>query len=242
MVNRADLLIVVGLQLEVGWLPLLIQNSRNPKIVPGSAGYLSAAEKIEVLEHPTEKVTRAQGDIHPEGNPHYWLDPRNAILIAQLVTERLKTLSPKDASYFQKRLDDFLTALRTKISEWEQRLSSIGKLEVVAYHKQWEYLANWIGLQIVGYIEDKPGIPPTPKHLSSLMDLMRQRKVHLILSANFTDPKLPKSVAGKTGTALVILPASTGGEKEIKSYIQLFDVIVARLESAASAAKGGGKI
>jgi ABC-type Zn uptake system ZnuABC Zn-binding protein ZnuA len=227
LLNRADFLLYVGLQLEIGWLPLLVQGARNPSLVS-----LNLSQGISVLEVPRGEVTRAEGDIHPEGNPHYWLDPRNGLLTARQITARFKALAPNDGPYFAQKLNLFEEKLRGGIQRWEKQMMPHRGQEVVAYHKQWEYLANWLGLSIVGYVEDKPGIPPAPKHVTSLTQTIRARKIKALLVASFINPRIPRTMADNAGTTMLILPASVGGEKGVKTYIDLFDSIVGKLVPA----------
>ena len=227
LLNRADLLLYVGLQLEVGWLNLLVQGARNPSLVS-----LSLSQGISVLEIPHGEVSRAQGDIHPEGNPHYWLDPRNGFVMARRIAAQLKALAPDDGSYFEQRLTLFEKELKHRIQKWEQQMTPYRGQEVVAYHKQWEYLANWLGLSIMGYVEDKPGIPPAPKHVARLTLSIRERKVKALLVSGFINLRIPQSVAQKAGTTMVILPASVGADNTVKSYFDLFDTIIERITQA----------
>lgn len=227
LVNQARLLFSVGLQIEIGWLPLLVQGARNPGLVQ-----VDVSQGISVLERVIGPVSRAQGDIHPEGNPHYWLDPRNGSLIARRIAQELKTMSPADGPYFEQNLKVFESDLGRRRQKWEERMASLKGLEIIAYHKQWEYLAQWLGLSIVGYVEDKPGIPPAPQHLANLIRTIQQRKVKTVWVANFTNPAIAQSVADKSGAKTVVLPASVGGEKGIDSYGDLFDSIVGKVAEA----------
>ena len=231
LVNRADLLIYTGLELEVGWLPLLIQGARNTRVMPGAAGHLNAARGITVLEVPVGEVDRAMGDIHPEGNPHYMLDPRNGRIAAGTIAARLGQLAPEEAAMFERNLQEFRSELEGRIDRWEKRLSPVRGHKVIAYHKQWEYLAAWLGLEIVDYIEDKAGIPPSPRHIAALSGRMSAEGIGVVLCANYVDPARARRVAEKTGARLVVLPISAG-EKGIDTYADLFEVIVARLEKA----------
>ena len=224
LVNQARLLFSVGLQLEIGWLPLLVQGARNPGLVQ-----VDVSQGVPVLERPTGPISRAQGDVHPEGNPHYWLDPRNGAVIGRTIAQQLKALAPADAARFDQNLKLFEDDLSRRRQKWEERMAQFRGREIVAYHKQWEYLARWLGLTIVGYVEDKPGIPPAPQSLAAVVRTMQEKKIKTLLVANFTNPTIPQSVADKVGSKLVILPASVGGEKGIDAYGDLFDVIVARL-------------
>lgn len=224
LVNQAHLLLHVGLQLEIGWLPLLIQGARNPKLVQ-----VDLSQGITVLERPTGPISRAQGDIHPEGNPHYWLDPRNGIVMARRIDRELKSLVPGEGAYFDQNLKLFESDLERRRRQWEERMTPFRGTEVVAYHKQWEYLAHWLELSIIGYVEDKPGIPPAPQHLANLIRTMQQRKIKALLVANFTNPSIPQSVADKGGARMIVLSASVGGEKGIETYADLFESIVGKL-------------
>ncbi len=227
LLNRADLLLYVGLQLEIGWLSLLVEGARNPGLVS-----LNLSKGISVLEVPEGEVTRAQGDIHPEGNPHYWLDPRNGFVMARRISQQFKALAPDDGPYFEQRLNLFEEKLRDRIQKWEQQMAPYRGQEIVAYHKQWEYLAHWLGLPIMGYVEDKPGIPPAPKHVARLTRTIRASKIKALLVSSFINPRIPQTVAHKAGTTMVILPASVGGVKGVKTYSDLFDSIVGKLVPA----------
>ncbi|MBI4490510.1 MAG: zinc ABC transporter substrate-binding protein [Deltaproteobacteria bacterium] len=224
LVNRARMLFFVGLQLEIGWLPLLVQGARNPGLVQ-----VDLSQGISVLERPAGPISRAQGDVHPEGNQHYHLDPRNGIIMARRVAQEFKTVAQADGAYFEHNLKLFEADLNRRRQKWEERIVPFGGVEVMAYHKQWEYLANWLRFSIIGYVEDKPGIPPTPQHLGNLIRTMQQRRVRALLVANFTNPTIPQSTAEKGGAKTVILPASVGGEKGIESYGDLLESIIGKL-------------
>jgi len=227
VVNRARMLFNVGLELEVGWLQLLIQGGRNPSLVVADL-----SQGISVLEKPSGPVSRAQGDVHPLGNPHYWLDPRNGVIMARRVAQELKGVASGDAALFEQNLKSFETDLATRRKRWEEQMAPFRGAELVTYHKEWEYLVKWLGLNVVGYVEDKPGIPPTPRHLEELVQTMQQRKVKALLASNYTNPNVPKSIAEKTGAKLVALASSVGGEESIRNYGDLFDSIVGKLAVA----------
>lgn len=227
VMNRARVLFYTGLQLEIGWLPLLVQGARNRSLVQ-----VDLSQGISVLERPTGPISRAQGDVHPEGNPHYWLDPRNGLIMARTITRELKAVAAADGALFEQNLKTFEADLGRRRQNWEDRMAPFRGAEVVAYHKEWEYLAHWLGLNIIGYVEDKPGIPPAPQQLANIVRTMQQRKVKALLVANFTNPTIPQSVAEKGGAKIVILPASVGGEKGIDTYGDLFDSIIGKLAEA----------
>ena len=231
-VNRADLLVYTGLQLEIGWLPVLIEGARNPAVVPGASGLLDASRGIEVLEVPAGEVDRTMGDIHPEGNPHYLLDPRNGLVVAGVLAGRLGERAPADTATFNANLMQFQLDLGLEIISWEERAAALRGQQVVAYHKQWEYLAAWLGMEIMDYVEDKPGIPPSPRHLAGLVRRMREARVRIVLCANYVDPATARRVAAKTGARVVVLPVAAGGEEGVETYTGLFEVILELLEQA----------
>ena len=235
-VNRADLLVYTGLQLEVGWLPLLIEGGRNPAVVAGAPGHLDASHRIKVLEVPDGEVDRTMGDIHPEGNPHYLLDPRNGLAVATALAERLQELSPGEAKTFARNLEAFQQDLGGRIAAWERRAQAFKGKKVVAYHKQWEYLVDWLGVEIEGYVENKPGIPPSPRHLSTLIERMSAVGVEVIVCANFVEPATSRRIADKTGARILTLSIAPDREEGVETYVDLFETIVSRLEETLSAA------
>jgi zinc/manganese transport system substrate-binding protein len=230
--QKADLLVVVGRQLEIGWLPPLIAQSRNSKIQIGAPGYLDASLTCEILEIPTAEVTRAMGDVHPVGNPHYWLDPENGRRIAKALQEKLAQMQPESAAYFAQRYADFDSRLRDAEKRWEAEIAPYRGRKVVTYHSSWPNFAKRFGLTVAGYVEPKPGIPPTASHTLELINLMKQEKIKLILVEPYFDLRAPQSVArGVDGQVLVLLP-SVGGEKDVQDYFQLFEHDITLLVSA----------
>lgn len=232
-VKRADLLFYVGLDLEIGWLPLLVEGARNSRLESVALSY-----GIAILEVPGKDISRAQGDIHPQGNPHYWLDPRNGIVVARTIAHELASADPSRSAYFSHRADAFADRLGRRIAHWEKTMAGRRGKRVVAYHKEWEYLARWLGLEIADYIEDKPGIPPSPAHLAELIREMKAREIPCVLAATFIDPKIPELVAEKAGARFVVLPSSVGALPEASDYISLFDVITERLAEALAENRG----
>lgn len=235
--RQADLLIVVGLQLEIGWLPPLITQSGNPRIQVGAAGYLDASQFAEILEIPQGVVTRAEGDVHPQGNPHYWLDPDNGRRIARGFATKLGEMDPGDAAYFQQRLQDFDKRLSAAEQKWDQEMQSYRGRKVVTYHRSFPNFAKHFGLNVIGYVEPRPGIPPTPSHTLELIQLMKRENCKVILVEPYFDLKTPQSIArGTDGQVIVYLP-SVGGEKQVTNYFELFDYDIALLTKAFNAAK-----
>jgi zinc/manganese transport system substrate-binding protein len=221
--HRADLLVVVGLQLEISWLPPLITQSGNSRIQPGAWGYLDASQFAEILEIPTAQVTRAMGDVHPYGNPHYWLDPQNGLRIAQGIQKKLAEMRPGEAAYFEQRFQAFSQRLAEAEKAWDEGMKSFRGRKVVTYHRSWPNFAKRFGLEVVGYVEPRPGIPPSPGHLVELIQLMKREKVKVILVEPYFDLKTPDAVARETGAQVVVLLPSVGGNKEAADYFKLFD-------------------
>ena len=230
--RRADLLVVIGLQLEIGWLPPLITQSGNPKIQVSAPGYLDASQFAEILEIPTTQVTRAMGDVHPLGNPHYWLDPQNGLRIARGIQQKLAELRPGDAAYFEQRFQAFSQRLQQAEQRWDEQMKPLRGRKVVTYHRSWPNFAKRFGLDVVGYVEPRPGIPPSPGHTVELIQMMRREKVKVILVEPYFDLKTPNAVARETGAKVVVLMPSVGGEKEITDYFKLFDYDIALLTKA----------
>ncbi|HJW09997.1 MAG TPA: metal ABC transporter substrate-binding protein [Holophagaceae bacterium] len=230
--RKADLLVVVGLQLEIGWLPPLINQSGNPRIQPSAAGYFDASQFAEILEIPTAQVSRAMGDVHPLGNPHYWLDPQNGLRIAGGLAQKLSQMRPGDAAYFQQRLEDFRKRLTEAEKRWDDRMKPYRGRKVITYHQSWPNLVKRFGLQVADYVEPRPGIPPSPAHVVELIALMKRENVKVIMVEPYFDLKTPQSVARETGAQVVVLMPSVGGNKETPDYIKLFDYDVDLLVKA----------
>ncbi|HSC76949.1 MAG TPA: metal ABC transporter substrate-binding protein [Candidatus Acidoferrales bacterium] len=230
--NRADLLIAVGLQLEIGWLPPLVTQSRNPRIQLGTPGYLEVAQFCDILEIPSGQITRAMGDVHPLGNPHYWLDPENGRRIAQGIANKLANLRPQEAGYFQQRFQDFSQRLAAAEKAWNQRMAPYRGRKIVTYHKSWPNFTKRFGLEVIDYVEPKPGIPPSPSHTLELINMMRRENIKLILVEPYFDLKTPNAVARETGGEVLVLLPSVGGEKEVTDYFKLFDYDINLLTAA----------
>jgi ABC-type Zn uptake system ZnuABC Zn-binding protein ZnuA len=230
--SKAELLIVVGLELEIGWLPPLITQSSNPRIQVGAPGYFDASRFARILELPTGQVTRAEGDVHPLGNPHYWLDPDNGLRIAKGIQTKLSEMRPNDATYFEQRYDAFERRLKQSDQQWQAQMKPYAGRKVVTYHRSWPNFAEHFGLNVVGYVEPRPGIPPSPQHTVELIGQMKREGVKVIMVEPYFDLKTPNSIARETGAQVVVLMPSVGGEKEITDYFKLFDYDIAKLKKA----------
>jgi zinc/manganese transport system substrate-binding protein len=221
--SRANLLIVAGLELEIGYLPPLIDQSRNDKIHPGNPGYLDASQGCDILQRPTGQVTRAMGDVHPYGNPHYWTDPENGRVVARAIAARLSQLDAGGAATYQKNLAAFEARLTQKEAEWRGKMAPYAGTRIVTFHDSWPNFAKAFKLNIVGHVEPKPGIPPSPTHTLEIINLIQAQKVPAILVEPYFDKKTPVYIAGKTGAQVVTFYPSVGGIPAITDYFSLFD-------------------
>jgi len=237
-VSRADLLIVVGRELEIGWLPPLLTSSRNSKIQVGGPGYLDASLNVKILEIPTGQITRAMGDVHPLGNPHYWLEPGNGRRIAQAVRDKLSQLSPPNASYFAQRYSDFDTRLAAGEKRWDAAIAPYKGTKLVTFHRSWPNFMDRWGLDVMGYVEPKPGIPPTPQHTIEVIDEMKRQGAKLIIVEPYFDLKTPQAIANQVGGKVLVLAPSVGGAKEATDYVQLFEYDVNQLVTALKQVTG----
>jgi ABC-type Zn uptake system ZnuABC Zn-binding protein ZnuA len=237
-VSRADLLIAVGRELEIGWLPPLVNSARNAKVQAGGAGYLDASQTVKILEIPTGQITRAMGDVHPSGNPHYWLDPDNGRKMAAAIRDKLSELSPADKAYFAQRYSDFDKRLGDAQKRWDATMAPYKGTKIVTYHRSWPNFMERFGLDVIGYVEPKPGIPPSPSHTIDLIGEMKAQGVKLIVVEPYFDLKTPQAIANQIGGKVLILAPSVGGTKEATDYIQLFDYDVNLLAATLKQTSG----
>jgi zinc/manganese transport system substrate-binding protein len=233
--NKANLLIVVGRELELGWLPPLITQSRNAKIQPGTEGYLDASLTAKILDIPTGQITRAMGDVHPQGNPHYWLDPDNGKRMAKAIERKLSAMDSANAAYYAQREGDFERRLTAADKGWQGQMSPYKGLKIVTYHRSWTNFVDHFGLDVMGYVEPRPGIPPSPSHTIALIKAMKGQNVKIILVEPYFDLKTPNSIARETGAKVLVLPPSVGGVPEVSDYIKLFDYDIRLLTEAIKA-------
>jgi zinc/manganese transport system substrate-binding protein len=233
--RQADLLISVGLQLEIGWLPPLITQSGNPRIQVGARGYLDASQFAQILEIPQGVVTRAEGDVHPLGNPHYWLDPDNGRRLARGFANKLAELDPGNAAYYQERFQDFDKRLSAAEQKWDAEMKPYRGRKVVTYHRSFPNFASHFGLDVIGYVEPRPGIPPTPSHTLELIQLMKSQNCKVVLVEPYFDLKTPQSIGRATGAQVLVYLPSVGGEKQVTNYFELFDYDIGLLTKAFNA-------
>jgi zinc/manganese transport system substrate-binding protein len=229
--NRADLLLYVGLDLEIGWLPTLLTGARNPKIQSGAPGNLDCSQFVKRLDIPTQAVDRSQGDIHPAGNPHYLYDPRAAAAVATGIAARLAALDPDHAATYRGNAATFNKRLEAARARWEKRFAPARGTPVISYHRTWSYFADWLGLDQAGFLEPKPGVPPNPRHVASLLALAQSRKVKVILQEAYYPDATSQLIASKIPAKLVRVPAATNLATN-ESYLQHLDVMFEAIANA----------
>jgi zinc/manganese transport system substrate-binding protein len=235
--NRADVLIEGGLDLEVGWLPTLLASARNPRLRVGEPGRLEASQGINVLGVPTGPVDRSQGDVHGKGNPHFLMDPMNGAIAAETIAQRLCNLDAGGCPTFKANAQSFRSRIETALVKWTKVLAPYQGTKVVVYHDSWPYFTKRFGLTPVGYVEPKPGVPPPPSHVSALADLIKREQVKVILMEPYHERSIPDLLARQTGAAVLVLAPTVGGTPGTDDYVALFDTDVARLAEAL----GGGR-
>lgn len=232
--NQADVFVQVGLDLEVGWVPPLLEAARNPKISYGGSGYVDASKGVNLLEVPKgdPALLRAEGDIHIFGNPHYWLDPDNGKIIARNICNKLMDVAPENAEYFKSNLDRFNARIDSALQGWEAKIGPYKGTKIIAYHNSWPYFAKRFGIQVSGFVEPKPGIPPSPGHLVSVIGKMKAENIKVIIISPYYDDKPAQSVASRTGGVVVPIAASVGSFSQVKTYFDLFDYDINALVQA----------
>lgn len=234
--RNADLAVCTGADLEVGWLPVLLRSAGNGAVQPGQRGFLYAAEQVPLKEQPT-RLDRADGDVHPAGNPHIQTDPRNIARVAAALTQRLVAIDARNEAHYRARAADFDARWRAAIARWESQAAPLKGVAVAVEHRSWVYLLDWLGLREVGAIEPKPGIPPSAGYLAQLVADLPRQGARMILYAAYEDPRPAQSVAGRVGIPAVLLPYTVGGSDGAKDLFGLFDDTVARLLAAANAGR-----
>lgn len=229
--SRADMFVTVGLDLEIGWAPSLLESSRNNDIQKGSPGYVDASEGISLLQVPNN-VSREEGDIHAYGNPHYWLDPLRGKQIAKNICDHLVDIAPDNETVFTKNLQAFNDKIDRKMEEWTQKIAPYKGTDIVAYHNEWVYFEERFGLKIVAFLEPKPGIPPTPSQLVKVIKTVKADDISVLINSPYFSSKSPEVIARNTGTEIVKMSTMTGGYEKIVTYFDLFDYNINRLVEA----------
>ena len=232
--RNADVFAFVGLDLEIGWMPLLLDGARNPKIRLGGPGYVDVSKVIPVIDVPQGNVDRSQGDVHPLGNPHYWLDPENGKRIARLFRDKFSELDPAGSATYAKNEQAFEQRIDAAGRQWAPLLAQIKGKPVVAYHTSWRYFAEYTGMNIVAFMEPKPGVPPSPSHLASVILTMKRTGAKTIIMEPFYDKKQADFVAKETGAQVLILPPSVGGLKGLNDYLSVMSYDIQQVAKAVA--------
>jgi zinc/manganese transport system substrate-binding protein len=230
--NRADVLVLIGLDDELSWLPGLLEVASNPKILPGQPGYIDCSVGVPVAEAP-RVLDRSEGDLHPKGNPHYLLDPVYTKIAAQNVANGLSRNFPRHQAAFEKNLKAYIAELESWIARWEKMAAPLKGVKFVEYHQEWVYFANRFGLKRIGSVEIKPGIEPTPNHIVNLAQQIKQEKVPVLLYGA-QNPRIPQQLSNETGIKVLRLYSSSGGRPETDSYIKWIDYTVRTLVQSVS--------
>lgn len=236
-VFRSDLLIIVGADLEAGWLPAVLEAGRNAKVRPGGRGHLDLSRFVKLRNVPTGTVSRAQGDVHLKGDPHYHLDPANGLVMASAIAGKLAELDPDNARTYSSNLRAFHDRLRRRIADWRSRLVALRGRPVVTYHRSFRYLAAAFGFRVISEIEPLPGIAPTASHLIRLVKRIKSQRVGLVLSEAFRPRQPLDFVRRNAGVAVVIIPHSVAPSAGIKTYTDLFERIVSAVEKSGTAGR-----
>ena len=231
-VRSADLVVCTGADLETGWLPLLLTQSGNAKIQPGSPGYFEASQFVARLEIP-KVLDRSHGDIHPGGNPHIHLDPRNIAKVADALAARLAQIDPANAAEYMARTGAFQERWQSAVLRWEREAAPLKGFPLVVYHRDMSYLINWLGLREVGSLEPKPGIAPTPAHLAELLERMQKQPARVIVYSAYNSPKAAEFLSGRAGIPAAMLPFTVGGSEKARDLFGLFDDTIGRLLAIA---------
>ena len=230
--RSADLMVCTGAQLEIGWLPLVQQQSGNAKIQPGQPGYFEAASAVSLIEKPAN-VDRSQGDVHPDGNPHIHLDPRNVALVAAALGERMAGLDAADAALFRSRTRAFLDRWKEAEARWQKEGAPLKGVGVVVYHKNLSYLLNWLGMREVGALEPKPGLPPSTAHLNGLLEQLKRTPAKAVVRGAYNEPRAAEWLADRTKIQSITVPYTVGGTDAAKDLFGLYDDTLARLLTIA---------
>lgn len=229
--RRADLLICSGADLEIGWLPVLLRKASNPRVQPGQVGNIDVSKIVPMLD-VRRSVDRSEGDVHPNGNPHTQTDPHNIARVAVVVAERLQQLDPENEEFYRKRGSEFADRWQQAIAKWEERGAPLRGVKIITHHLAWVYMSHWLGLEVVGHLEDKPGIPPTAGHLADLLAELGEQKVELIVRATYQPERPSRWLSERSGIPAVVLPHAVGATEGATNLYSMFDDMLDRLLEA----------
>jgi len=231
--RNADLVVSTGAELEIGWLPLVLQQAGNPKVQPGKPGYFEAAPNVPMLEKPT-RLDRAEGDVHPLGNPHIQTDPRNIARVATALTSRLAEVDAANAAYYRERAKAFAERWNAAIARWEREAAPLKGVSVIVQHKGFPYLTEWLGMKEVAALEPKPGIEPTTSHLSDVLATLERTPAKMVIRAAYQSDRASQWIAERARIHAVVLPFTVGGDDAAKDLFGLFDDTIQRLLKGAA--------
>ena len=240
--RRADLVISVGLDLEIGWLSNIIRGARNPNVMKGSSGYLEAGTLIEPIEIPKGKIDRSQGDVHSLGNPHFTLDPIRVVKVAEGISKRLSELDTENKLHFKKNMEIFTNKLNQNFLDWNRRIKVTGVKQVITYHKTLNYFLHRFGLELSGSIEPKAGIPPTARHILSLIETIKKKKVSCVLVESFFETSAAERIKKSVSVQIEVVPTEVRATKEAVDYEALIEALVASIEKCSVARRTKNKL
>lgn len=226
--RKADLLICSGAELEIGWLPMLLRQSGNDRVQPGQPGYFMAADQVETLDKP-QRLDRADGDVHPGGNPHIQTDPHNIATVAAALLPVMQQLDPEQSAFYQQRADDFSQRWQAAMSRWEQMAAPLRGTGVVVHHRSWSYLERWLGLEEIAALEPKPGVPPGPGHLAAVMKQLQAKPARFVIRAAYQDGRAADWLSQHADIPVLVLPFTVGGNDQAQDLFSLFDNTLAQL-------------
>jgi len=230
-IRRADLVVCSGAELETGWLPVLLRQAANINIMPGKTGYFEAAAVVDRLDIPVSS-DRSLGDVHESGNPHVHLDPRRIKIIAEVLFKRLTVIDPQGSDYYQQRFNDFNQRWQQAIKQWQLQAQALKTQRIVVHHRDWVYLFDWLGIEIAGALEPKPGLPATPGHLTMLTKTLAAKPAKMIVHTPYQNTRAAKRLSQITNTPVVELPYTIGGTDQVKDLFDLFTVTIEKLNGA----------
>ena len=231
-VRNADLVVCTGADLEVAWLPLLLRQANNPRVQPGQSGFLATAEYVPLLEKPVA-LDRAAGDIHPYGNPHIQTDPRNILPVADELARRLALIDPDGADHYDRALADFRRRWDEALQEWQDRAARLAGMQIVVHHNSWVYMNAWLGLEQLGSLEPKPGVPPSARHLSALLKQIESHEPRAIVRSAYQSARPSEWLAGRSGIPALVLPHTVGAVDGADDLFEMYRIMLDRLESVA---------
>lgn len=220
-IRKADMVVCSGADLEIGWLPLILRKAGSAKVQEGGANLIYAAQYVQTIEKPT-RIDRADGDVHPNGNPHLHLNPYNVLKVGKVIADKLSEIDSANANFYAQNYNNFATKMRERIKIWENQAKELNSANVITNHKNMSYLFDWLKIKTIGTLEPKPGIPATSKHLNELKNITEQNKIAFIAYAPFESSKPAEWLSKESGVKAIVLPYTIGGNKETNNLFDLY--------------------